>query len=109
VLIPDGITGATISRTMFAWQVSLHRGTKSEEVVDCQSYEEADIIRLFVELGKRTVEVPLDAPIISELLPQLDRFRTSLDAALDAVCALLPDTDIRHTVRDMVRARMVEL
>lgn len=109
VLIPDGITGATISRTMFAWQVSLLRGTKSDEVIDCQSYEEADIIRLFVELGKRTVEVPLDAPIITELLPQLDRFRTSLDAALDAVCSLLPDTDIRHTVRDMVRARMVEL
>lgn len=109
VLIPDGVRNAEVSRSMFAWQLTLARGTRTEEVIECASSEEAHIMRLFVELGKRHVEVPLDAPIIAELLPTLERFRLQLDAALTEVCTCIPDSAARDSVREALRARLVAM
>lgn len=107
ILLPDGITRAEATRTMFNWQVSCYRGNRVEDIVDCSSQEEADIVALLAELGKIHVEIPTDAPFIAELLPQLQRFRSSLEHAMTDVIALLPTPDIREAVGDAVRARLV--
>jgi len=109
VLVPDYVTGATVDQSMFTWQVTLLRGTKADEVVECATAEEAHILRLFIELGKRHIEVPLDAPIIAELLPKLERFRADLDAAVEAVCRVIPAATVQTAVAQALRARMVEI
>lgn len=109
VLVPDGVNRADVTRTMFSWQVICRKGAKTDEAIDCASQEEAQIIKLLIDLGKVHVAIPTDAPIIAELLPQLEAFRTSLESALDAVCSVLPDTEIRSIVRTQVRARMTTL
>jgi hypothetical protein len=109
VLIPEHITAAHVAQSMFTWQVTLMRGSKADEVVECASAEEAHILRLFVELGKRHIEVPLDAPIIADLLPRLGTFRAELDAAIAAVTRIIPDGSIRDRVAEALRARMTEL
>lgn len=109
VIVPDGVTRADVTRTMFSWQVICRKGSKTDEAIDCASQEEAQIIKLLIDLGKLHVAIPTDAPIIAELLPQLEAFRTSLESALDAVCSVLPDTEIRSLVRTHLRARMTTL
>lgn len=108
VLVPDYITDATVAQSMFTWQVTLLRGGKADEIVECASAEEAHILRLFVELGKRHIEIPLDAPIIAELVPKVERFRADLDAAIAAVCSVIPAGAIRDATAQALRARMVE-
>jgi len=109
VILPQGVTRADITRTMFAWNVVCRKGAKTDDVIDCSSQEEAQIIKAMIDLGKVHVAIPTDAPIIADIVPRLDIFRTTLESALDAVCELIPPSDIVTIVRTEVRARMTAL
>lgn len=109
ILVDEATTAARVTRTMFSWQVALLRGGKAGDVIDCASHEEAEVVRLLVELGKRHLEVPIAPDRIAEVLPRLDIFRATLDTALDAVSGILPDSDLRPMVRDTLHQRMTML
>jgi hypothetical protein len=97
VIVDSGITRAETDGTMFGWRVTCRKGARQDTVIECASQEEADIIALFLNLGRVSVEVPCDAPIIADLLPRLQDFRDRLGEALEAVTAHLPE-DLRQTV-----------
>lgn len=102
VLLPDGITRAESVRTMFTWQMVGYKGAKSEEIIDCSSQEEAEILALFADLGKKHVEIPTDPLLIAALLPDLRRFRTQLDTAMIDALALAPE-HLRAVLAERVR------
>lgn len=109
IIVPDSITHAEVSSTMFSHTVRLMRGQRTEDVIDCASKAEAEIIVLLCDLGKITIEIPKDEVLIDALLPQLHQFRHTLESAMDAACSALPDDDIRDMVKRSVRARMTAL
>lgn len=109
VILPQGVTRADITRSMFAWNVVCRKGAKTDDVIDCSSQEEAQIIKAMIDLGKVHVAIPTDAPIIADIVPRLEIFRSTLETALDAVCELIPPSDILPIVRTEVRARMTSL
>lgn len=109
VILPQGVTKADITRTMFAWNVVCRKGAKHDEVIDCASQEEAQIIKAMIDLGKVHVAIPTDAPIIADIVPRLELFRATLETALDTVCEMLPATDIVGVVRTELQARMTAL
>jgi len=123
VLLPNGITRAESVRTMFTWQMVGYKGSKdkgpkntttdgaaktdryakADEIIDCNSQEEADILALFAELGKVHVEIPTDSLLIAALLPDLRRFRVALDTAMVDALALAPE-HLRGLLAERVRA-----
>lgn len=108
IIVPDH-THAEVTSTMFSHVVRLLRGSRTEEIIECASKAEADIIAVLCTLGKVTIEIPKDEIIITMLLPQLHRFQQTLEAAMDAACTVLPDEEIRELVKRSVRARMTAL
>ncbi|MBS1560737.1 MAG: hypothetical protein JSS89_03965 [Bacteroidetes bacterium] len=108
IIVPDH-TQAEVTSTMFSHAVRLLRGSRTEEIIDCSSKAEAEIIAVLCSLGKATIEIPKDEIIIDMLLPQLHQFQRSLESALDAACTVLPDEEIRELVKRSVRARMTAL
>ncbi len=113
VLLPNGITRAESVRTMFTWQMVCYKGApkgfapdksaRAEEIIDCNSQEESEILALFAELGKVHVEIPTDPLLIAALLPDLRRFRTQLDTAMVDALALAPE-HLRVILAERVRA-----
>ncbi|MBU3741368.1 MAG: hypothetical protein FGM24_03670 [Candidatus Kapabacteria bacterium] len=109
VILPQGVTRADITRTMFAWNVVCRKGSKADEVIECSTQEEAQIIKAMIDLGKVHVAIPTDAPIIADIVPRLDMFKATLETALDTICEVLPATDVATTVRAALQARMTAL
>jgi len=122
VILPDGISRAEAVRTMFTWQVVVYKGgdksskgdrlqkgekgdrpSKAEEIIDCASQEEAEILVLFADLGKMHIEIPTDPLLIAALLPDLRRFRVALDTAMVDALALAPE-HLRGLLAERVRA-----
>jgi len=108
IIVPDH-THAEVTSTMFSHAVRLTRGSRTEEIIDCSSKAEAEIITILCTLGKASIEIPKDEIIIDMLLPQLHQFQQTLEAAMDAACTVLPDEEIRELVKRSVRARMTAL
>lgn len=108
VILPDGITHAEAVRTMFNWQMVCYKGTRSEEIIDCNSQEEAEILVLFAELGKVHIEIPTDPLLIAALLPDLRRFRTQLDTAMIDALSLAPE-HLRPALADRIKATVTRI
>ena len=85
-----------------------YKGTKSEEIIDCSSQEESEILALFADLGKVHVEIPTDPLLIAALLPDLRRFRTQLDTAMVDALTLAPE-HLRTVLAERVRAAVTRL
>jgi hypothetical protein len=108
IIVDTGITRAEVDGTMFGWRVTCWKGARQDTVIDCGSQEEAEIIALFLNLGKVTVEVPSDAPIIADVLPRLRSFSEDLTRTLDDVTSTVP-TDLRPALARSVKATMTAL
>lgn len=94
----------TVSATMFGWQVRVAMNSRDELVIDTSTSEEADCIGLFLRLGVRAIEIPSDAVLIAELLPQLRSYVELIDEHLPPMLAPFPE-DMRSSVRyDIARA-----
>jgi hypothetical protein len=86
---------------MFGWRVTCTKGGRRDETIECASNEEAELVALFVNLGKVRIDVPTDQPIIAELLPRVRTFCADLDRALDDLTRYVPD-DLRPALRQSV-------
>ena len=106
LVLAQAITHAEHERSMFNHQVTLYRGTKKDDVIDCTSAEEAELITTLVNLGKRTVELPTDAPLLAEVMPLVRSFSDRLYAAVDEAVTMIP-ADIREPVREHILTTMV--
>ncbi len=94
----------TVSATMFGWQVRVNMNSRDELVIDTSTSEEADCIGLFLRLGVRAMEIPSDAVLIAELLPQLRSYVELIDEHLPPMLVPFPE-DMRSSVRfDIARA-----
>ncbi len=94
----------TVSTTMFGWQVRVVMNSRDELVIDTSTSEEADCIGLFLRIGVRAIEIPSDAVLIAELLPQLRSYVELIDEHLPPMLAPFPE-DMRASVRyDIARA-----
>ena len=91
---------------MFTHQVTLYKGQKRDDVIDCSSANEAELISTLVNLGKRTIEIPTDEPLLRELLPIVIEFQHRLTEAVEESVAVVP-RDIREPVRQHMMAAMV--
>jgi len=103
LIVPLGITRAESARSIFNWQVSLFAGSRKEEEFECGSAEEAELLEVMINLGKRYIELPSDVPLIAELLQLTKTFRDSLEAAIASQTSALPP-DIRATIATEIRA-----
>ena len=101
ITVPSGITSADVDGTMFGWRVTCTKGGRRDETIECASNEEAELVALFVNLGKVRIDVPTDQPIIAELLPRVRTFCADLDRALDDLTRYVPD-DLRPALRQSV-------
>ncbi|MBK6417654.1 MAG: hypothetical protein IPF79_00450 [Ignavibacteria bacterium] len=108
IIVDTGLTRAEVDGTMFGWRVTCWKGARQDTVIDCASQEEAEIIALFLNLGKVTIEVPSDAPIIADVLPRLRTFSEDLTRTLDDVTSTVP-TDLRPALARSVKATMTAL
>ena len=108
VIVDSGLTRAEVGGTMFGWRVTCWKGARQDTVIDCGSQEEAEIIALFLNLGKVTVEVPSDAIIIADVLPRLRAFSEDLARTLEDVTSTVP-ADLRPALARSVRATMTAL
>lgn len=106
MLLSAKVTRAEQARSMFTHQVTLYRGTKKDDVIECGSAEEAELITLLVTLGKRTIEIPTDAPLLNEVLPLVRDFSSRLNDAVDHAIGVIP-ADIREPVREHILTTMV--
>lgn len=107
IIIPPGVTHAESSRSMFGWQVTLFRGSRTDDVLDCSCAEESEILELLINLGKRYIDVPMDPPLIAEVLTLARTFTSELEHSITELTEPLPE-DIRETVGNAVRAVMTE-
>jgi len=108
IIVDSGITRAEADGTMFGWRVTCWKGARQDTVIDCSSQEEAEIIALFLTLGKVTVEVPCDAILIADVLPRLRTFSEQLEGALADVTSTVP-LDLRPALTRSVMASMTSL
>jgi hypothetical protein len=103
IIMPPEIGHAEVASTMFAQQVRLFRDGKKVDVLDCSSADEAELITLLVNLGKRSVDVPTDPPLIGEVLPVIRSFVEDLEASIEERTSALP-SDLRDMVQAEIRA-----
>ncbi len=103
IVVDSGVSRAETDGTMFGWRVTCRKGARQDTVIECASQEEAEIVALFINLGKVSVEVPCDAPIIAELLPRLQDLRDRVNDALSTLTSGLPD-DLRSRLVTHVTA-----
>ncbi len=106
ILLPDGVTRAEHAQSMFTHQVSLFRGAKKGDVIDCSTADEAELITILANLGKRAIDLPVDAPLLAEVLPLVQQFAQRVDAAIADVLQIVPG-DLREAVRTQIRHVMV--
>jgi hypothetical protein len=99
-------TKAVQDQSMFTHQVTLYKGNKRDDVIECATADEAELIALLVNLGKRTIEIPLDEPLLHEVLGLVRKFSDQLNAAVDAAIVSVP-RDIRSAVHDHILMAMV--
>lgn len=107
IIIPPVVTHAESSRSMFGCQVKLFKGNKIEDIIECSGIEEAEILELLINLGKRYIDIPVDPPLIKEVLDIAREFRADLEASIKELSEPLPE-DIREKVGSAVRTVMVE-
>jgi hypothetical protein len=79
------------------------------EIIECASQAEAEIIALFIQLGKVHMEIPTTTSVTEELLPQLQVFARSLDRALDTVTEPLFTASLQGLVRSALRSVMTRM
>ncbi|MEN9796175.1 MAG: hypothetical protein RLZZ150_1152 [Bacteroidota bacterium] len=103
--IPSDVTSADVDGTMFGWRVTCTKGGRRDETIDCGSSEEAELVALFITMGKLRIDVPTDQPIIAELLPRVRTFCEHLEHALDELTRYVPD-DLRPVLRQYVLRAM---
>jgi hypothetical protein len=97
IIMPVQITRAEASQSMFSSQVTLFRNSKREDVIECASAEEAELIALLVNLGKRSIDLPTDVLLIREVLPLVHTFASDLDRITSELLAIIPE-DLREQV-----------
>lgn len=102
IIIPSHITRAEAAQSMFTPQVTLYRGNKREDVIDCTTPEEAELITLLIDLGKRSLEFPTDTLLIREVLPLVRTFASDLDRVVAELTSIIPE-DLRETVGEEMR------
>jgi hypothetical protein len=90
---------------MFSWQVTLYNGSRAEDLIDASSQEEGELIAALAELGKRTISIPIDPPIIADILPSMEAFGHSVNNAIAQVIELCPHAH-QGTVRAALHAYM---
>ena len=103
IIVPVDIDRAEAAQSMFAYQVMLYKKNRQDDVLECSSIDEAELITLLIHLGKRNVEIPTDLQLIREVLPIVQRFSSDLIRAIAGLTSSLP-TDIRDNVADEIRA-----
>jgi hypothetical protein len=106
IALSAGITHATHEHGMFSWQLTLWKGAKSDQAIECDSEASAELLALLVNLGKRTVAIPTDQPLVNEVLPLVRTFKADLEAALEDLGTALPD-DVQADVASHVKAALV--
>lgn len=97
IIMPVQITRAEASQSMFTSQVTLFRNSKREDVIECASAEEAELIALLVNLGKRSIDLPTDVLLIREVLPLVHTFAADLDRITSELLTIIPE-DLREQV-----------
>lgn len=105
ITVPSDVTSADVDGTMFGWRVTCTKGGRRDETIDCGSSEEAELVALFITMGKLRIDVPTDQPIIAEMLPRARTFCTQLEHALDELTRYVPD-DLRPVLRQHVLRAM---
>ncbi|MEY3385515.1 MAG: hypothetical protein RIR53_326 [Bacteroidota bacterium] len=104
ILLDTPALNVNVSATMFGWQVRIEMTSGEDLLIDTSGAEEAECIGLFLRLGVRAVEIPSDAVLIAEILPQLRPYVNLIDEHLPEMLAPFPD-DMRQAIRfDVARA-----
>ncbi len=101
IVIPPEITHVSYELGMFHWQLTLWKGAKADDAIECSSESEAELLSLLVQLGRRTVEIPSDALLVNEVLPLVRSFKSDVESAINDIKATLPE-DVRDDVADFV-------
>lgn len=106
IVLPPEITSVSFEHGMFSWHISLWSGQRVVNAIDCSSEAEAELLSTLASFGKRTLEVPTDAPLIEEMLTLAREFSHRLTTALDEITSTLP-ADIKADVIMHVKQALI--
>ena len=102
IVLPPGVDRAEAAQSMFNHQVTFYQGKTQDDVMECGSAEEAELVELLVNLGKRSIDVPTDLPLVNEVLPLIKSFAKDLDKAIKERSKVIPK-DLRKNVASDIR------
>ena len=92
-----------IEQDLFGWKLFV-----SNNVITCQSEEEARYLKLFLEIGMYEVKVPKDEAYLKRILPELEELKSKIDTIIDEHLSRIFSRKIRKQIRASVWAEIRE-
>lgn len=84
-----------IEQNLFGWQVRV----EDKHAFDCRSELEARYLRVFLELGWRSVHIPKDDLYLAEILPRIEYLKRRADEIVDNGLKTIFNRKLRIEVR----------
>ena len=92
-----------VEKDLFGWKLFYTRlGRKTEYFLECRSGEEARYVKIFCELGLLEIRVPKDEEYLKNILPELERIKSTLDEILNSYMETIVSRKIRERLKSEV-------
>jgi len=90
-----------IEKSIFGWRVK-----SGKKYIDCTSEEEAELIKIFIELGFEEVKIPKNQTYIKQILPELKLIKENTEKILSSYLSSIAQRKLREKIKNMVMEKM---
>ncbi|MEJ5351869.1 MAG: hypothetical protein WHS65_09780 [Melioribacteraceae bacterium] len=93
-VIPINPNKIKIEKDLFGWKIIM-----DNEIIECNSEEEARYIQVFTDIGMDEIFVPKDLEYLKQILPELEELKRKTEEIIEMNLDGIRDPRIRAKVR----------
>lgn len=94
VELPSNSGEVKVEKDLFGWK--LYAG---KEFIECDSEEEARLLKIFLEYDMREVRIPKDPAYLKTLVPELEKIKNKTDKIINGALRPILNRKIREKAR----------
>jgi len=91
-----------IKKSLFSWQIK-----DGKKTIECQSENEARYLKVWLEVGAKSIKIPQDEKYLLEVTEELENFKLEIDNIIEFYLGSILDQKLKSQILYQIWQRII--